>query len=132
VTIRKRSPSWLFGYGVRRDEATFDALVRRYGGLVLIVCRHVRHNEPVIKEADHASFSLLARADWPRQPRALARWPHSVTDGALLRARRDTAGRRARVTLSRPFPLKTGVIAAGSWRKLLATWTGRGGGRARN
>src|SRR5262245_1085615 len=58
-----------------RDEEAFAELVRRYGPLVLSVCRRVLADRPVADDAFQAVFLVVAReAGTLRRPEQLGNW----------------------------------------------------------
>jgi RNA polymerase sigma factor (sigma-70 family) len=78
----------------RRDEVAFTALVRRYGTVVLGVCRRVLRHEQDAEDAFQATFLVLARnAGRVRRPGAIGNWLYGVAHNV---ARKAKASRRRR------------------------------------
>src|SRR6516162_4249483 len=86
----------------RREEAAFAALVRRYGPLVLSVCRRVLQHEQDAEDAFQAVFCVLARrAGSIHRRAAVGAWLHAVA----YRIARKARAARGRRPMSEPsFP----------------------------
>jgi RNA polymerase sigma factor (sigma-70 family) len=109
----------LEGFLSRRDEASFAALVRRHGPMVLAVCRRVLRQEQDAEDAYQATFIVLARRAGSLRSRELVgNWLHGVAYRTALRARTMNARRRAREQqareLARPDP-----ATDDGWQELL-------------
>src|SRR5262245_58089573 len=79
-----------------RDEAAFATLLRRYGPLVLGVCRQVLHDDHAADDVFQATFLVLARkAASIRRHESLAAWLHRVAVN-LARTARTSAAKRQR------------------------------------
>ncbi len=87
----------LEGFVARRDEAAFEALVRRHGPMVWGVCRRVLRNDADAEDAFQATFLVLVKkAASVARPAALGNWLYGVAHKTALKARAMSNVRRSR------------------------------------
>jgi RNA polymerase sigma factor (sigma-70 family) len=104
-----------------RDEASFAALVRRHGPMVLGVCLRVLRHEQDAEDAFQATFIVLARkAGSLSNGEALGSWLFGVAHRTALEARAACLRRRARERQVRDMPHpEVAPAEAQDWRPLL-------------
>src|SRR5437764_9911970 len=74
------------------DEPAFTALVDRYGGLVMGVCKRVLQHTQDAEDAFQATFMVLARkAGKVAWHDSVANWLHGVAYRVACQVRRETA-----------------------------------------
>jgi RNA polymerase sigma factor (sigma-70 family) len=80
-----------------RDEAAFEAILARYGPVVLAVCRQLLDDPNDVDDAFQATFLILVRkASSLRKPELLGNWLYGVAHRVASRARADACKRRER------------------------------------
>jgi RNA polymerase sigma factor (sigma-70 family) len=82
-------------FASRRDEAAFEALLRRHGPMVWGVCRRLLRDSPDAEDAFQATFLVLVRkAGSIRRPALLSNWLYGVAYRTALKARAAALRRR--------------------------------------
>jgi RNA polymerase sigma factor (sigma-70 family) len=103
----------------RRDEAAFEALVRRHGPMVLGVCRRVLRNGADAEDAFQATFLVLARKAASLRARELVgNWLYGAAYRTAMQARATIARRQAREKQVQEMP-DPQVESEPDWRELL-------------
>ena len=102
-----------------RDEAAFEALVRRHGPMVLGVCRRLLRNAEDAEDAFQATFLVLVRkAASIGRPEVLGNWLYGVAHRTALRAQAAAIRRRVREKQVSAMPEPEAKDDAGAWRDL--------------
>jgi RNA polymerase sigma factor (sigma-70 family) len=87
----------LESFRAQREEAAFEALLKRHGPMVLGVCRRVLHNAHDAEDAFQATFLVLVRkAHAIGRPEGLGNWLYGVAYRTALKARAAAARRTAK------------------------------------
>src|SRR5262245_15192695 len=101
----------------QKDEASFEALVRRHGPMVFGVCRRVLNYHDA-EDALQATFLVLARKATSVTPRErVANWLHGVALRTALKAKAMTAKRRGREQQVTEMP-EPEAVQPDHWRDL--------------
>jgi RNA polymerase sigma factor (sigma-70 family) len=104
----------------RREEAAFEALLRRHGAMVLGVCRRVLRHEQDAEDAFQATFLVLARKAASVRPRDMVgAWLYGVACRTALKARAMSAKRRERERRAGQTP-RAETADAGASEEVLA------------
>src|SRR5438445_4071487 len=104
----------------KRDEAAFEALLRRHGPMVLGVCRRVLRNHHDAEDAFQATFLVLVRKAASIVPRTMVgNWLYGVAHTTALRARAAIAKRRVKERKVMEMP-RTEAAQQASWNDLQA------------
>ena len=82
-------------FAAARDEAAFEAILRRHGGMVLGVCRRALGDAHEAEDAFQATFLVfVAKAGSLRRPEQLGSWLYGVALRVAAKARVGAARRR--------------------------------------
>lgn len=97
-----------------REEAAFEALIRRHGAMVFGVCRRVLRQNEDAEDAFQATFLVLVRkAASLRTPGTVANWLYGVAHRTALELKRARARRRAKEALVMPRAQPRSEVPAG-------------------
>jgi RNA polymerase sigma factor (sigma-70 family) len=92
-------------YAAQRDDAAFEALVRRHGPMVLGVCRRILRNEADAEDAFQATFLVLVRkAGAIRQRGMVSNWLYGVAQNTALKAKAMIQQRRRKEQAAGAMP----------------------------
>jgi len=109
-------------FATQRDEAAFEALVRRHGPMVLAVCRRVIGNLHDAEDAFQATFLILVRKAASLRSRELVgNWLYGVAYRTALKARAAAARQhtREKQVKDMPHPQAQPEAAWQDWQPLL-------------
>ncbi len=108
----------LTAFLARRDQAAFEALVRRHGPMVHGVCSRLLRDHQDAEDAFQVTFLVLVRKATSVVPREqVGNWLYGVAYRTALEARRAKARRRVKEQHVKPQPYAPGAPDA-SWQEL--------------
>jgi RNA polymerase sigma factor (sigma-70 family) len=111
----------LEAFVIQRDQAAFEALVRRHGSMVLGVCRRALRNTQDAEDAFQATFLVLVRKAASIRPyEMVGHWLYGVAYRTALAARATNARRRVR---EKHMPARTWINAPSpeeGWHELVS------------
>ena len=103
-----------------QDQASFTALVRKHGPMVLGVCRSVLRNHHDAEDAFQATFMILARKAGSIRQSSLAAWLHTVAHRTALAARNANARRQSHEKqMDKPPEVEIVPPESQDWRPVL-------------
>jgi RNA polymerase sigma factor (sigma-70 family) len=103
----------------RRDEAAFEALLRRHGPMVLGVARRILRHPHDAEDAFQATFLVLVRKAASIVPRALVgHWLYGVAYRTAMKAKAMKSKRRAKESLASPRPRAAAGDTGDLWEEL--------------
>src|SRR5436189_4265032 len=83
-------------FTLHKDEAAFEAVVRRHGPMVLGVCRRILGNHHDAEDAFQATFLVLVRKSGSVMPKeTVGNWLYGVAYRTALKAKTQKAKRHA-------------------------------------
>jgi RNA polymerase sigma factor (sigma-70 family) len=92
-------------YVTQRDEAAFDALIRRHGPMVLGVCRRILRNQADAEDAFQATFLVfLRKAASIRSRSTVSNWLYGVAHNTALKAKAMDRRRHVKEREARTVP----------------------------
>jgi RNA polymerase sigma factor (sigma-70 family) len=103
-----------------RDQSAFEALLRRYGPMVLRVARRTLGHDQDAEDILQAAFMLLVRqAGSIRKQESLASWLHGVAYRMATHAKRAAARRRGHESQANPTQPPDPALRA-AWQEIQA------------
>lgn len=123
AVLRQDGAGWTDGqllasFVDHKDEAAFEALVRRHGPMVFGVCRRVVCNHHDAEDAFQTTFLVLARKASSVRPRErVANWLYGVALRTAMKAKAMTEKRRGREKQVAEMP-QPEAVRQDQWRDL--------------